>query len=118
MQAIQYKIGPTLGWKAPYGDGVDFSILAHGLMDLNIGCGYSITGARVGLGSRIYPLRDRKITPMIGLFVSFASGEGLLFPANYGNSPTSDYEINLFLQRRSKPASVIEQIKGYLWNAP
>lgn len=95
-ESLPFRIGITSGWKTPYGLGVDVSILSHRLIDINFGCGYSITGVRIGMGSRIYPWRDQIITPMLGLFLSLASGQGMFSPANISGYHEGDYYISPF----------------------
>ncbi len=75
-QLLQFKIGFNLGWEFPYSPGVEFSFLFSELVDINFGFGFGSSGAKGGVGARVYPIRTKKISPMAGLFYYRASGMG------------------------------------------
>jgi hypothetical protein len=74
-QPLQFKVGFTSGWKAPYGTGLDFSFLINEVIDVNIGCGISISGTKIGLGTRFYPIRNKNFAPMIGVYLFNSAGQ-------------------------------------------
>ena len=92
---LTYNIGLMSGWKAPYGTGADLDIVVHGLLDVNIGLGLSLTGMRTGLGARIYPLKDQRISPMLGSFLTHSSGGGRLSVSHiYDEDGGRGFKIN------------------------
>ena len=102
-QPFQYKIGFSSGWKAPYGTGVDLSILINELIDANIGCGISISGAKVGIGTRFYPLRENNFSPMLGAFLYHSKGQNLI--TVFINADSAKYRI--------KPDNAIQIDAGF-----
>jgi len=77
-QPLQVKLGFNLGWEFPYSIGMECSFLFSELVDANIGCGIGMSGFKVGVGARIYPIRKKKTSPMIGAYFYHASGLGTL----------------------------------------
>ena len=73
-QPMQYKIGFGTGWETAYATGIELSFLFHELVDFNFGFGLGISGAKYGFGSRFYPIRNKKFSPMIGLFFYQSTG--------------------------------------------
>lgn len=73
-QLIQVKLGINLGYHFPYSCGLEVSCLFNELVDVNVGCGLGISGAKIGFGSRIYPLRTKKFSPLFGLYLYYATG--------------------------------------------
>lgn len=68
FQALQFKMGFNLGWSFPYSAGLEFSLLFSELIDVNMGVGAGLSGWKYGAGTRIYPLRHSKVSPMIGAY--------------------------------------------------
>ena len=73
-QLIQVKIGFNLGYEFPYSGGIEFSCLFKEFIDVNFGYGLGMSGAKAGFGTRIFPMRRQKLSPMGGVFVYIASG--------------------------------------------
>jgi len=73
-QPVQVKLGFNLGWGFPYSAGIEFSALFLELFDVNAGVGAGISGWKYGGGARFYPIREAKISPMIGVFLYHATG--------------------------------------------
>lgn len=67
-------VGLSLGYGAPYGWGVDFSFMAQRKLDVNVGLGVSITGGKVGVGTRYYFAPERKVSPFVGGNLVYSSG--------------------------------------------
>lgn len=68
------SFGLSLGYGAPYGWGIDFSQMILPKMDVNIGLGFSITGAKVGVGTRYYFSPEHKVSPFVGGNLVYSSG--------------------------------------------
>jgi hypothetical protein len=73
-QPLQFKTGFNLGWESPYSAGIEFSFLFNELIDANFGFGLGLSGTKLGIGSRIYPNRTKKISPMFGVYYYHANG--------------------------------------------
>lgn len=73
-QPLQVKLGFNLGWTFPYSGGAEFSLLFKELIDVNAGVGIGMSGLKYGAGTRIYPFRSSKISPMVGVYVYRATG--------------------------------------------
>ncbi len=101
FQPLQFKLGLTSGWKAPYGTGVDFSFMIYELIDVNIGYGISISGNKFGLGTRFYPIRNNDFSPMIGAFIYHSKGQNSVTvsfntdSAKYRIKPDNAIQINI-----------------------
>ncbi|MGI4866257.1 MAG: hypothetical protein ACRYFZ_20190 [Janthinobacterium lividum] len=67
-------LGLSLGYGAPYGWGVDFSLLVLPRLDINVGLGASITGGKVGVGTRYYFAPERKVSPFVGGNLVYSGG--------------------------------------------
>jgi hypothetical protein len=105
-QTIQVKIGFNLGYDFPYSCGFEFSCLFKELIDANLGCGLGMSGAKIGFGSRIYPLRKKNFSPMAGVYFFYATG---LWDMGVGNGNdkatyriTPDYAIQTSLGFRCR----------------
>ncbi|MDB5234332.1 MAG: hypothetical protein JWR44_1325 [Hymenobacter sp.] len=70
----QSSIGLSLGYGAPYGWGVDFSTMVMPKLDVNAGVGFSLTGAKVGVGTRYYFSPERKVSAFVGGNLVHSSG--------------------------------------------
>jgi hypothetical protein len=73
-QSVQFKGGFNLGWDFPYATGAEISFLFSELIDINMGVGVSMSGTKVGIGTRIFPVRSKRVSPMIGAYLYHASG--------------------------------------------
>lgn len=73
-QPLQFKLGFNLGWTFPYSGGVELSLLFNELFDVNVGGGIGVSGLKYGAGARLYPLRNSKVSPMIGTYFYHATG--------------------------------------------
>jgi len=99
-QPVQVKLGLTSGWKAPHGTGIDFSLTINELVDINLGAGISISGTKIGVGARLYPLREKDFSPMIGAFLYHSGGmERITVTYNYDEAvyrinPNNAFQIN------------------------
>ncbi len=67
-------LGLTLGYGAPYGWGVDFSMMVQPNLDINAGLGASITGGKLGVGTRYYFSPQRKVSPFVGGNLVYSTG--------------------------------------------
>lgn len=112
-QPLQFGVGFTTGWKAPYGTGLDFSFLIKEIVDVNFGCGISPWGvSKIGLGTRIYPIRNTDFSPMLGVYLFESSGKDLTFEkhyfmrepdiAKYRIKPDKAVQINVGFRARSE----------------
>ncbi|MCK4661304.1 MAG: hypothetical protein KAT68_00450 [Bacteroidales bacterium] len=88
-KSMQFKIGYNLGWEFPYSAGIEFSCLFNEIIDVNIGSGLGISGAKIGLGTRFYPVKNKKRSPIIGIYLYHATGKKSL---NIGLDET-EYKI-------------------------
>lgn len=91
FQKFQFKTGFNLGWDYPYSAGVELSLLFNELVDCNFGFGLGMSGAKIGLGIRSFPLRNRNISPMIGAYLYHTTGLKNLNV--YVNEDEAVYEI-------------------------
>lgn len=73
-QPVQIKIGFNLGYEFPYSAGLEFSFLIKEIVDINFGCGMGMSGTKYGLGTRIFPVPNRKVSPMFGVYLYHANG--------------------------------------------
>lgn len=73
-QPVQFKIGFNLGYEFPYSAGLELSFLIKEIIDLNFGCGLGMSGTKYGVGTRIYPVPNRKVSPMFGVYLYHANG--------------------------------------------
>lgn len=98
FQPTQFKIGFNLGWGFPYSAGVEFSMLFHELFDVNVGGGVGLSGWKYGAGARFYPMRDSKVSPMIGGYLYHATGiKALLLFNKYEDAEYQITADNAFL---------------------
>jgi hypothetical protein len=74
FQPAQIKLGLMTGWETPFGTGFELSSLFIELIDINAGFGIGTSGAKVGIGTRIYPVRNKKFSPMVGTYFYHAFG--------------------------------------------
>jgi hypothetical protein len=74
FQQLQIKTGFNLGWGYPYSAGIELSLLYNELVDCNVGFGLGMSGAKLGMGIRTFPIRNRNISPMIGAYFYHATG--------------------------------------------
>jgi|GEM_PF-3085940 len=84
-------LGITLGYGAPYGWGVDVSGLVAPKLDVGLGVGFSITGGKIGLGTRYYFSPERKVSPFAGANFVHNSGLNHVTFTNNGSSTGSSY---------------------------
>lgn len=68
------SFGLCLGYGAPYGWGIDFSYMVLPNLDVNAGLGATITGAKIGVGTRYYLSPERKVSPFLGANLVYSSG--------------------------------------------
>lgn len=73
-QSVQFKMGFNIGWEFPYAVGVEGSLLFDEMVDINMGFGIGMSGVKIGFGSRFFPIRNKKVSPMIGAYYYHASG--------------------------------------------
>jgi hypothetical protein len=74
FQHLQVKTGFNLGWDYPYSAGLELSVLFHELVDCNLGFGLGMSGAKLGIGVRTFPLRNSNFSPMFGAYLYHATG--------------------------------------------
>lgn len=119
-QPLQLKLGFNLGWCFPYSGGLEFSLLFHELIDINAGVGIGISGFKYGGGARLYPMRDSKVSPMIGAFVFHAAGaKGVVIPigfedATYDITPETAFLINGGMRLRFGRGHFFTAAVGYI----
>lgn len=80
------SLGLSLGWGSPYGAGVDISYLVLPQLDVNAGVGFSITGTKIGVGTRFYFSPEHKISPFVGANLVHSGGFNKLNVTSNGNS--------------------------------
>ena len=68
------SFGLGLGWGAPYGWGVDLSHLVTGHLDLTAGAGFTITGGKLGVGTRYYFAPERRLSTFVGANLVHSTG--------------------------------------------
>lgn len=68
------SFGLSLGYGAPYGWGVDFSHLLTPSLDVTVGLGATITGAKVGVSTRYYFMPARQVSPFGGANLVYSTG--------------------------------------------
>jgi hypothetical protein len=73
-QTVQFKVGFNLGFEFPYAIGIEGSFLFDEMVDINMGLGFGFNGFKLGFGSRVFPVRDKMVSPMIGAYFYHASG--------------------------------------------
>jgi hypothetical protein len=59
-------LGLAIGWGAPYGWGIELSRMLTSRLDVNAGVGITITGGKVGVGTRYYFNPERKVSAFVG----------------------------------------------------
>jgi len=74
FQKIQTKIGFGLGWDYPYSAGIELSLLLNEIIDCNVGFGLGMSGAKLGIGARTFPVRNSNFSPMFGAYLYHATG--------------------------------------------
>lgn len=68
------SFGLGLGWGTPYGWGIDLShMLTHNL-DITAGAGITITGGKLGVGTRYYFTPERRVSAFVGGNFVFSTG--------------------------------------------
>jgi len=72
--SIVPQVGVDFGWESPYGAGLNAGILIYETLNFNIGAGLSLTGLKIGVGSRIYLLRNSRVSPMLGAYIYHSTG--------------------------------------------
>lgn len=119
-QPLQLKLGFNLGWCFPYSGGLEFSLLFHELLDINAGVGIGVSGFKYGGGARLYPMRDSKVSPMIGAFIFHSTGtEGVVIPigfedATYDITPETAFLINGGMRLRFGKGHYFTAAVGYI----
>lgn len=73
-QKLQVKTGFSLGWDYPYSAGIELSFLFNELIDCNVGFGLGLSGKKLGLGARMFPVRNNSFSPMFGAYFYHATG--------------------------------------------
>jgi hypothetical protein len=74
IKPIQMKLGVGSGWKAPYGTGLNIGIRLYEIIELDAGGGLGSCGLKAGLGTRIIPLRNSTISPMLSIHYNYTAG--------------------------------------------
>ena len=67
-------VGLALGYGAPYGWGVDFSLMVQPNLDINAGLGATISGGKIGVGTRYYFTPERKVSAFVGGNLVYSTG--------------------------------------------
>lgn len=121
FQALQFKMGFNLGWSFPYSAGLEFSLLFSELIDVNMGVGAGLSGWKYGAGTRIYPLRHSKLSPMIGAYFYHATGlQSInvsinLDEANYRITPDNALLLNGGMRLRFGNGHYFTAAVGYVF---
>ena len=68
-----HGIGISAGWGAPYGFGAHYHYQFSPIMDLNVGAGFSFSGLRAGVGTRLYFIKNGS-SPFIGANYIYTTG--------------------------------------------
>jgi hypothetical protein len=74
FQQVQVKTGFNLGWDYPYSAGIELSLLFNEIVDCNLGFGLGMSGAKLGIGVRTFPVRNSNFSPMFGAYLYHATG--------------------------------------------
>ena len=77
LQYSDFFWGYSGGWGAPYGLGLQTGYLINNQFDINVGTGFGLSGAKIGVGSRLYLNPERKVTPFFGLNYVLSSSSNL-----------------------------------------
>ncbi|RZK61778.1 MAG: hypothetical protein EOO59_04220 [Hymenobacter sp.] len=111
-------LGLGLGYGAPYGWGVDFSLLVQPKLDVNVGLGATITGAKLGVGTRYYFTPERKVSAFAGGNLVYSTGlnhvtittnsQGTVGGSYYAN-PSDNIVVNF------KSATLLHLRGGVRW---
>ena len=107
----------VLGWGAPYGWGLEFSEMATPNLDINIGAGLSVTGTKLGIGSRYYFAPERRVSTWLGGNLVYSGGiENIPIKSNsssanngYNNNPGQSGVISY------KSATLLHLRGGMRW---
>ena len=105
---IKTRLGFGLGWEHPYSAGMELSFSFNEAVDINTGFGFGFSGAKFGVGCRLYPFKNNKISPVIGGFLFHATGIGDIKvntneeEAFYRITPDNAFLINGGIRLRSK----------------
>ena len=78
----------VVGWGAPYGWGLEFSEMVTANLDINVGAGLSVTGGKLGIGTRYYFAPERKVSGWVGGNLVRSTGiENLVITSNTSSNP-------------------------------
>lgn len=66
-------LGISVGWGAPYGYGVEYSYISSGHFDFNVGLGFSFSGLRTGIGTRLFFEKEGS-SPFWGINFIYTTG--------------------------------------------
>ncbi len=108
----------VVGWGAPYGWGLEFSEMASANLDINVGAGLSVTGGKLGIGTRYYFTPERKVSGWVGANLVRSTGlDNIAITSNNNNSgynggynsPTNSGVINY------KAATLVHLRGGMRW---
>lgn len=110
------SLGLALGYGAPYGWGVDFSVMVLPKLDVNVGLGASITGGKIGVGSRYYFSPERKLSPFVGANLVYSSGFNHLNITTNNQVSSGGYNYNNYdLIVNFKSTSLLHLRGGVRW---
>jgi hypothetical protein len=73
-EPMQFRLGGSFGWSYPYAFGAEMSFLLDEIVDINFGVGVGAGGAKIGIGTRIFPARGKDFSPMFGAYFYHTSG--------------------------------------------
>ena len=82
-------LGLGLGWGTPYGWGVELSHMVTSNLDLNAGAGITITGGKLGVGTRYYFTPERRVSAYVGGNLVHSTGWDNLHITNNSSSTNS-----------------------------
>lgn len=68
------SLGLGLGWGTPYGWGIDLSHMVTNKLDITAGAGFTITGGKLGVGTRYYFTPERKVSAFVGANLVYSTG--------------------------------------------
>jgi hypothetical protein len=105
-----------MGWGAPYGWSIDYSYMVTPKLDLNAGVGFSITGAKIGIGTRYYFAPQKKVSGFIGANLVHNSGmDRLTFSDTNNNNYGYGYSYVDHAIVNYKPSALLHLRGGMRW---
>lgn len=69
-----YSLGAVIGWGAPYGWGVELGHLVRPRLEANAGLGFTVSGGKIGIGTRYYFTPGRPVSAFVGSNLVFSTG--------------------------------------------